>query len=903
MADNEIYEVEHALDRRVNDTTLEYLIRWKGFNEEWDTWEPLENLLDCLHLLKDFEEKNGGKAQKSSSAKLKDEAHDFAMELISKNIQHKKFEAKSKSTSPKQASKHVQSPKSTKSPEKGKNVHVAKDGKLSPSPSKKIVKNYSVKRKAEDTDSSPRQPATKKKKVSIEGKIMSQGSAKKKVNGKAISPNSGKTKASKVSIEGKGNSPVPSKKKILKKTESPSLKKERSDKEKKKSVSLKKSSEKKATKRPSTSLSTTDNKGTKKRKTVTSVKGISKSTGKKKDSSNAAKKVLKKSKKIAQEKVKTKKTVKNIKTKGSPKPTKTENVKKKENKTLGKEECVALKKMPSLIKTKGFDSKQSQSKHFSMKIKLKSLNSSPKSKSQVSRQKETKKSEHSKDCQNDKGTGTYELEECLKKIRAKKKQQKNVKDSPNDIEVIDMDSDEKSDSSGDEQCLSSKKVCPKSKDISWKVVANKSVLGNKNDSSVSVKAVGAKVQGSKESSPTTPGGKRILQVKISPLRTTDVPRKKLHLIDSIKSKKVMLPLARPVSPTPLFTTVKPMSKASVIKTSPSAASSSANMESLCGDVPAYQYFPAVIPVSPSSMSYRMFLDRLPQQLKPKGGKRVENGDSPPEEMERRISVRQSECAFRYKDIVVKKCSKYTQIWMNTHTKIKNALNPQVIQEICSALNSAKYDDSNLVMFSGLGNVFCQGLDLHYLVRGDKRVASRQMVDALRDFTKSLITFPKPIVAVVTGPAVGLGMTMLPLCDVVYASDKATFHLPYAQLAQTPEGGATFSIPSAIGMAMANELLIAGRKITAIEACQLGLVSQVFWPTSIMQEVIPRIQNMASMSGKALETTKLLIRSHQRTKLELTNESESNLLLERWPSFETQKAIESYLSNEKNFITT
>ena len=49
----------------------------------------------------------------------------------------------------------------------------------------------------------------------------------------------------------------------------------------------------------------------------------------------------------------------------------------------------------------------------------------------------------------------------------------------------------------------------------------------------------------------------------------------------------------------------------------------------------------------------------------------------------------------------------------------------------SALNSAKFDDSNLVLFSGLGNVFCNGVDLSYLVTGDKQVSSRQMVDAIR----------------------------------------------------------------------------------------------------------------------------------------------------------------------------
>lgn len=52
--------------------------------------------------------------------------------------------------------------------------------------------------------------------------------------------------------------------------------------------------------------------------------------------------------------------------------------------------------------------------------------------------------------------------------------------------------------------------------------------------------------------------------------------------------------------------------------------------------------------------------------------------------------------------------------------------------------------------------------------------------------------------------------------------------------------------------------------------------------------------------QALETTKLLVRSHQRTKLDLTNESECNLLVERWPSPECQRAIEEFVSNEKNY---
>lgn len=396
--------------------------------------------------------------------------------------------------------------------------------------------------------------------------------------------------------------------------------------------------------------------------------------------------------------------------------------------------------------------------------------------------------------------------------------------------------------------------------------------------------------------------KRKLEVRVQPLGNIS-KSKKMKLIDSKRDREMAT--VRPVSPSTSYTTVKPVTISGVGVVN--LVVDSDRSVPLCGDVPGTQYIPSVIPISPSSVSYKSLLDNMPLSLlAKKGGSKKKDSDEASEDdqerVERRISVRQSECAYRYKDIVVRKCQRYTQIWLNTHTKIKNVLNPQVIQEIVQALNSAKYDDSSLILFSGLGNVFCNGVDLLFLLSGERRVVVRQMVDALRDFTKALITFPKPVIAVVNGPAVGLGMAMLPLCDIVYASDKATFYLPYSALSQTPEGCASYTLPQSVGMAMANELLLGGRKVTAIEACQLGLVSQVLWPTSMMQEVIPKIQNIALHSAKALETTKLLLRSHQRTKLELTCESESNILLERWQSSECQKSIQAFLSNEENYST-
>ena len=105
------------------------------------------------------------------------------------------------------------------------------------------------------------------------------------------------------------------------------------------------------------------------------------------------------------------------------------------------------------------------------------------------------------------------------------------------------------------------------------------------------------------------------------------------------------------------------------------------METLCGEATGYHYVPAMIPISPSSMSYKIILDSLPFHFHPKKSNKKREGEETmrDDDVERRMSVRQSECAYKYKEIVVKKCNKYTQIWLNTHTKIKNSLNPQVCQ--------------------------------------------------------------------------------------------------------------------------------------------------------------------------------------------------------------------------------
>ncbi|XP_064640482.1 chromodomain Y-like protein 2 [Lineus longissimus] len=401
--------------------------------------------------------------------------------------------------------------------------------------------------------------------------------------------------------------------------------------------------------------------------------------------------------------------------------------------------------------------------------------------------------------------------------------------------------------------------------------------------------------------------------KISPKAAGKLlPMKPLH-VKTESAQPVSLPKAPKMQTDSKLQMPGVLDFATIYKTpptSPHLARSSSNTPSrpstpvhngYFADLPTMPLVPT-LPSSPSTDSYLSLITDLPQKLQAtKLFRRVGSQAEDEAEVKRRVSVRQSESAFKYRDIVVKRCAHYTQIWLFTNTKFRNALNPHVFQELISAFHNAKHDDSRLVLLSGTGRIFCSGIDLFYLSSEDTKSAVNKMIASLREFIKTLISFPKPIVAAVNGPAVGLGAAILPLCDIVYASDKAEFYMPYTRLAQTPEGCASLMFPNVMGLPLANEMLLGGRKLTAIEAYQNNLVSQVYWPTSMMQEVIPKVESMASQSAKALEATKLMVRSHLKAKMDYTNESECNMLYESWLSTDFQRAIKKYLEEEEELL--
>ncbi|KAH0617946.1 hypothetical protein JD844_016743 [Phrynosoma platyrhinos] len=266
----------------------------------------------------------------------------------------------------------------------------------------------------------------------------------------------------------------------------------------------------------------------------------------------------------------------------------------------------------------------------------------------------------------------------------------------------------------------------------------------------------------------------------------------------------------------------------------------------------------------------------------------------------RFSVRQTESAYRYRDIVVRKQDGFTHILLSTKSSENNSLNPEVMKEVQSALSTAAADDSKVVLLSAVGSVFCCGLDFIYFIRrltDDRKRESTKMADAIRNFVNTFIQFKKPIIVAVNGPAIGLGASILPLCDVIWANEKAWFQTPYTTFGQSPDGCSSLTFPRIMGLASANEMLFSGRKLTAQEACAKGLVSQVFWPGTFTQEVMVRIKELVACNSVVLEESKGLVRSIMKVDLEQANDRECEVLKKIWGSAQGMDSMLKYLQRK------
>jgi enoyl-CoA hydratase/carnithine racemase len=208
------------------------------------------------------------------------------------------------------------------------------------------------------------------------------------------------------------------------------------------------------------------------------------------------------------------------------------------------------------------------------------------------------------------------------------------------------------------------------------------------------------------------------------------------------------------------------------------------------------------------------------------------------------------------EIIVRRDGAVMRIVIDRPTK-KNALNKAMYEQLIAAMAQADADDeTRAILLSGAGGAFTAGNDLEDF---RKPFDNMKEFPALR-FVRALAALQTPIVAAVTGDAVGVGVTMLLHCDLIYASRRARFLLPFVDLGLLPEAGSTLLLPQRVGLAKATELMLLCDVFDAEEAFRLGLVNALGDDQEeVERQALSAARRLADKPRAALAATRRLLR--------------------------------------------
>lgn len=188
---------------------------------------------------------------------------------------------------------------------------------------------------------------------------------------------------------------------------------------------------------------------------------------------------------------------------------------------------------------------------------------------------------------------------------------------------------------------------------------------------------------------------------------------------------------------------------------------------------------------------------------------------------------------------------------------KNALTHAMYAAMADGLARANADPAvRVALVTGSGDSFTAGNDLGDFAGNPPRADGEAPVTR---FLREISTSAKPVVAAVNGLAVGVGVTMLLHCDLVYAARSATFQAPFVNLALVPEAASSLLLPRLVGHAKASEMFLLGTRIDAAQAEAAGLVSAVFDDAALHVEAAKRAAQLAAKAPNAVLATKRLMR--------------------------------------------
>jgi 2-(1,2-epoxy-1,2-dihydrophenyl)acetyl-CoA isomerase len=207
--------------------------------------------------------------------------------------------------------------------------------------------------------------------------------------------------------------------------------------------------------------------------------------------------------------------------------------------------------------------------------------------------------------------------------------------------------------------------------------------------------------------------------------------------------------------------------------------------------------------------------------------------------------------------------------------VLNAFTAEMHKQLVGAFKEARAPEVRAVVITGAGRGFCVGQDLNEFGEAARDIAGR-LRNHYHPTVLAVRTLEKPVLAAVNGPAAGAGLSFACACDLRIAAESATFVPAFINIGLVPDMGGTFFVRRLLGTSRAFEWMTSGRRLSAAEALEWGLVSEVVPDDRLADRAAERAAELAAMPTRGIALSKRLFDHAEEATLEEQLEREAQL---------------------------
>jgi 2-(1,2-epoxy-1,2-dihydrophenyl)acetyl-CoA isomerase len=229
--------------------------------------------------------------------------------------------------------------------------------------------------------------------------------------------------------------------------------------------------------------------------------------------------------------------------------------------------------------------------------------------------------------------------------------------------------------------------------------------------------------------------------------------------------------------------------------------------------------------------------------------------------------------------------------------VLNAFTAELHKQLVGAFKEAREPDVRAVVVTGAGRGFCVGQDLNEFGEAAKDIAGRLRAN-YHPTIRAVRGVEKPVLAAVNGPAAGAGLSFACACDLRLAAESATFVPAFINIGLVPDMGGTFFVTRLLGPARAFEWMTSGRRLSAAEALEWGLVSEVVPDDRLAERAAEWAAELAAMPTRGVALSKRLFDNAPTATLEEQLELEAQLQAAATRTEDFREGVDAFLQKRE-----